>query len=115
MHLMMYFTPWECVIVLTMGSTPCIDIPLNGFPLYDHPTSNNVVQDGLQRDDSHLCFYMLSRAQKTHVREKLKEYQRNLFLLNLYNVKDDKLLTVRSLSLSIQTIMTEIKYRIITR
>ena len=31
------------------------------------------VQDGLRRDVSHLRFYMLSRARKTDVREKIKE------------------------------------------
>ena len=33
----------------------------------------DIVQAVLQYDDSHLRFYMLSRARKTHVREKLKE------------------------------------------
>ena len=32
-----------------------------------------VVQDGLRRDVSHLHFYMLSRARKTDVQEKIKE------------------------------------------
>ena len=32
-----------------------------------------VVQDGLRRDVSQLHFYMLSRARKTDVREKIKE------------------------------------------
>ena len=32
----------------------------------------SLVQDGLRRDVPHLRFYMLSRARKTHVREKLK-------------------------------------------
>ena len=43
-----------------------------------------LVQAALQRNDSHLQFYMLSRARKTLVREKLKEKYDSTAVFQIY-------------------------------
>ena len=46
-------------------------------------TDNHLLQDGLRRDVSHLRFYVLLRAPKTLVREKLKKYPKKYICVEL--------------------------------